>query len=257
MLYAFIASVAKEHNGSYTCNNPKGAAKSVDVHVTTESLLSSQLPEQVVVNHSSSCLEAEVSYHPVLQHCYWEAPDGSVTKCSRNQRKLNDRTVKYCNKLQSGVYMLHLEAGGKKETRKTAVCIAEKPNLLIQKEGDNLSVETKSVLPAQTTWMSSSFSNSSETNSSWEVIHEKHHTASDGFCNKTLNSFLKLSQVANKKVKFCLTNKAGKWCSEPVNLDPFTVLPPRGNTSSINSLINPLVVISYGCLYALCSWLCY
>ncbi|XP_015239843.1 PREDICTED: receptor-type tyrosine-protein kinase FLT3-like [Cyprinodon variegatus] len=213
MLYAFIASVAIEHNGSYTCYNSKGAAKSVDVHVTTESFLSSQLPKQVIVNHSNSCLEAEVSYHPVLHHCYWEAPDGSLTKCSRNQRKLNDRTVKYCNKLQSGEYMLHLEAGGKKETKKTAVCVVEEPDILIKKEGDNLSVETKSVLPAKTTWMSSSFSNSSETNSSWEVIHEKHHTASDGFCNKKLNSFLKLSQVPNKKVKFCLTNQAGNWCS--------------------------------------------
>ncbi|XP_015257407.1 PREDICTED: receptor-type tyrosine-protein kinase FLT3 [Cyprinodon variegatus] len=257
MLYAFIASVAIEHNGSYTCNNSKGAAKSVDVHVTTESFLSSQLPDQVVVNHSSSCLEAEVSYHPVLHHCYWEAPDGSLTKCSRNQRMLNDRTVKYCNKLQSGVYMLHLEAGGKKETKRTAVCAVDKPSFNFSREDDDFIAETISVLPAQTTWMSSSFSNSSETNSSWEVIHEKHHTASDGFCNKKLNSFLKLSQVAEKKVKFCLTNKAGNWCSEPVNLEPLMVQPPRDNASSINSLINPLVVISYGCLYALCSWLCY
>lgn len=32
---------------------------------------------------SSSCLEAGVSYHPVLRRCSWEAPDNTVRECVR------------------------------------------------------------------------------------------------------------------------------------------------------------------------------
>lgn len=32
---------------------------------------------------SSSCLEASVSYHPVLRRCFWETPNKTVTECIR------------------------------------------------------------------------------------------------------------------------------------------------------------------------------
>ncbi|PWA18142.1 hypothetical protein CCH79_00004192 [Gambusia affinis] len=76
MVYVFIRSVTSQHNGTYTCKN-SGGSKSVDVHVMAESFLSSQLPDQFVITQNSSCLPATVSYHPVLQRCYWEAPDGT------------------------------------------------------------------------------------------------------------------------------------------------------------------------------------
>lgn len=50
-----------------------------------EGFLSAQLQKSKIVlaKTSSSCLEASVSYHPVLQRCSWEAPDKNVTECIR------------------------------------------------------------------------------------------------------------------------------------------------------------------------------
>lgn len=49
-----------------------------------EGFLSAQLNKSKIIpaqNASSSCLEASVSYHPVLQHCSWEAPDKAMIQC--------------------------------------------------------------------------------------------------------------------------------------------------------------------------------
>uniref|UniRef100_A0A3B3X6W2 Ig-like domain-containing protein n=1 Tax=Poecilia mexicana TaxID=48701 RepID=A0A3B3X6W2_9TELE len=216
MLYAFIRSVTSQHNGTYTCKN-SGRIKSVDVHVTAESFLSSQLPDQFVTTQNISCLAANVSYHPVLQLCYWEAPDGSFTKCIRDETATKQRTVKYCGPLQSGEYKLHLEAGGKTETKKTIVCVLEKQEPSFKKTDNYLFVETVSVLPANSTWMMSSLSsgNSSETNPSWEVIESNNHPASDGFCNQKLTSNVSTINVTvATRFKFCLTDQAGSRCSE-------------------------------------------
>ncbi|XP_027861113.1 receptor-type tyrosine-protein kinase FLT3 [Xiphophorus couchianus] len=216
MLYVFIRSVTSQHNGTYTCKN-SDRTKSVDVHVTAESFITSQLPDQFVITQNSSCLAATVSYHPVLQHCYWEAPDGSFTKCIRDKKVTKHRTVKACGPLKSGVYKLHLEAGGKMETKETNVCVVEKQGSSIKKTDNYLFVETVSVLPAKSTWMmlSLSSSNSSETNPPWEVIERKNHSVSDGFCNQKLTSNVSTINVTvATKFKFCLTDQAGSWCSE-------------------------------------------
>ncbi|XP_043960309.1 receptor-type tyrosine-protein kinase FLT3-like [Gambusia affinis] len=216
MVYVFIRSVTSQHNGTYTCKN-SGGSKSVDVHVMAESFLSSQLPDQFVITQNSSCLPATVSYHPVLQRCYWEAPDGSFTKCIREEKVTKHRTVKKCGPLKSGVYKLHLEAGGKMETKNTSLCVAEEQRSSIKSTDHYLFVETVSVLPATSTWMRSSLStsNSSETNPSWEVIERKNHSVSDGFCNQKLTSNVSAINVTmSTKFQFCLTDQAGSRCSE-------------------------------------------
>ncbi|KAM4719088.1 receptor-type tyrosine-protein kinase FLT3-like [Anableps anableps] len=127
IVYAFIRSATLQDNGTYTCKDTGGKAISVDVHVTAESFLSSQLSDQFVFTQNSPRLTANVSYHPVLQHCYWEAPDGSFTKCIRDQGGPKHRPLRYCGSLQSGVYKLHLVAGGKTETKTTIVCVVGNP----------------------------------------------------------------------------------------------------------------------------------
>ncbi|KAM4544380.1 receptor-type tyrosine-protein kinase FLT3-like [Fundulus diaphanus] len=237
MVYAFIASAASDHSGTYTCKK-SNRAKSMDVHVRDKSFLSSQLPDQILITQNSSCLEADVFYHPELQHCNWEAPDGSVTKCIREQAVANHRTVRYCNPLQSGDYKLHLEAGGKTETKNTTVCVVETPAPKLSEENGLLIVETVSVLPANSTWMSSSSTtNGSETDSSWEVIHQDYHKPSHDFCNKKLVSFLSATQVAGSKFRFCLTNRVGTWCSEHYVLQTASLLASRGDPPSDSNFL--------------------
>uniref|UniRef100_A0AAZ1XLH2 Ig-like domain-containing protein n=1 Tax=Oreochromis aureus TaxID=47969 RepID=A0AAZ1XLH2_OREAU len=78
MAYLSIRSVREEHSGTYTCTSTDKNSKSVDVHVSDEVSLSAQLDETKIISAqeaSSTCLQATVSYHPVLQHCSWETPD--------------------------------------------------------------------------------------------------------------------------------------------------------------------------------------
>ncbi|XP_047205497.1 receptor-type tyrosine-protein kinase FLT3 [Girardinichthys multiradiatus] len=213
MVYVFIKSVTFNHSGRYTCNK----FKSVDVHVTAESFLSSQLPNQFVITQNNSCLEAGVSYHPMLQYCYWEAPDGSVTKCIMDLWVANNRTLKYCNSLQSGVYKLHLAAGGKTETKTTTVCVVDAQTQKFREENNHFVVETVSTLPANSTWMSSSSSNNSfDTDTVWEVIREVNHPVSGDFCNMKLYSSISQDLVTGEKLKFCLKNQVwleNPWCN--------------------------------------------
>lgn len=53
---------------------------------SAEGFLSARLDKSKILaaqTASSSCLEAQVSYRSVLQHCFWEAPDKTKTKCIR------------------------------------------------------------------------------------------------------------------------------------------------------------------------------
>ncbi|KAG7225040.1 hypothetical protein INR49_014495 [Caranx melampygus] len=53
-----------------------------------EGFLSVQLDKSKTVlaaEASSSCLQANVSYHPVLQHCSWQAPDKTISKCTKDK----------------------------------------------------------------------------------------------------------------------------------------------------------------------------
>lgn len=213
MLYAFIRPAALKHSGRYTCKDSKNKTKTIFVDVTDQSFLSSQLPDQFVINDTSSCLTAVVSYHPALQLCYWEAPDGSFTKCIRDQGVTQTRTVKYCGPFQSGAYKLHLEAGEKIETKSTSVCVVERPSPIFTRNETGINIETVSILPANSAWNLLVSSNiSSEITSFWEVIQTTYHRASNDFCNQKISSYL--STDPEVELKFCLTDQAGSWCKE-------------------------------------------
>ncbi|KAG8009456.1 Receptor-type tyrosine-protein kinase FLT3, partial [Nibea albiflora] len=75
MAYLFIKSVGVHHSGTYTCRS-QNKIKSVYIHVQAEGFVSATLDETKIVpaeNASKSCLQANVSYEPVLEHCFWEA----------------------------------------------------------------------------------------------------------------------------------------------------------------------------------------
>lgn len=108
-------------------------------------------------NAYGSCLEAKVSYSPVIRRCVWETPNNTLVKCTLQNWVTNNnryrcmtrcrqrlmsaiciffltnslwtlfffwcRTVKFCNPIKSGDYKLHLEAGERKETKTISVCV--------------------------------------------------------------------------------------------------------------------------------------
>ncbi|XP_060950012.1 receptor-type tyrosine-protein kinase FLT3 [Limanda limanda] len=219
MAYLFIESVSVEDGGMYTCRHPKKKTKSVYIQVQAEGFLSVQLNESKIVpaqKASSSCLQAEVSYHPVLQSCSWEAPDKTITKCQRDKWVTKHRSVQLCGSLKPGDYKLHLEAGKQKETKTISVCVVDAPKFsFVSSEIDNnLNLEVVSLVPANYSWMvCSSVDGRCEADSSWEKIPDTNRTDSDVSCNKTINTSLRRDQATDKYVKFCLSNSVGSWCS--------------------------------------------
>ncbi|XP_040922128.1 receptor-type tyrosine-protein kinase FLT3 [Toxotes jaculatrix] len=220
MAYLFIKSVSVEDSGTYTCRSPKNKTKSVYIQVQAEGFLSVQLDKSKILpaqDAPTSCLQASVSYHPVLQHCYWETPDGNNTKCIREEWVTKHRTVKLCVPLKSGDYKLHLEAGGRKETKTISVCVADTPKFFFMGNpfNDTLTFEAVSPVPANYTWMSCSLPNDScETDSSWKEIPDTFQTDTDVSCNKTIKSLLRGNQVEGHHLKFCLANSLGSWCHQ-------------------------------------------
>ncbi|KAL7373603.1 hypothetical protein ABVT39_010362 [Epinephelus coioides] len=216
MTYLFIDSVSVDHSGTYTCRTDNQMTKSVYIHVQAEGYLSVQLDESKIMSAqeaSSSCLEASVSYHPVLQHCYWEAPDKTMTKCIRENWVTKHRTVKLCDVLRSGVYKLHVEAGGKNETKAMSLCVVDTPNIWIDNDTDTFNVEMETLVPANYNWTSCIWTiEGCETNSSWEEIPESSQTDSDVLCKKTIKSSVSRDRVNGHRLRFCLTNSVGSWC---------------------------------------------
>ncbi|KAL4001037.1 leucine-rich repeat LGI family member 3 [Sarotherodon galilaeus] len=219
MAYLSIRSVREEHSGTYTCTSTNKTPKSVHVHVSDEVSLSAQLDETKIISAqeaSSTCLQATVSYHPVLQHCSWETPDKKRTKCVRETWVTQHRTVKLCDPLISGDYTLHLEAGGQKETKTISVCVVDEPkfNFLFNKDDGTINLETASLLPANYTWMFCSKSNDScETDSSWDEVPNASNTVSETdsnfSCNKPIKSSVSKDVVKGDQFRFCLTNSVG------------------------------------------------
>ncbi|XP_041817621.1 receptor-type tyrosine-protein kinase FLT3 isoform X2 [Chelmon rostratus] len=255
MAYLLIRSVSVDHSGTYTCSSPKGKTKSVYVHVQAEGFLSVQLDKSKIIagqNASSSCLQASVSYHPVLEHCSWEAPDKTMTKCIREDWVTKHRTVKLCHPLKSGDYKLHLEGGGLKETKTISVCVVDEPTFKFRINEDNntLTFETVSLVPANYTWMSCSSSNDScETDSSWKEIPGASQTDSDVFCNKTIKSSLRRELVDGHHLRFCLTNSVDSWCQTKFSIYPSLSLqasrgaPDSDNGSSVVLKVGSLVLL--------------
>ncbi|XP_069007814.1 receptor-type tyrosine-protein kinase FLT3 [Embiotoca jacksoni] len=217
MAYLLIRSVSVQHSGTYTCKI-KNKIKSVYVLVQAESFLSAHLDESKFIAASDApgtCLQASVSYHPVLQRCFWETPDKNMTKCTRDEWVTMHRTVRLFNPHKSGDYKLHLEAGGQKETKTISVCVVDKPTFKFQfnEANDTITVETVSFVPANYTWLSCSSSNDScETDSSWKEILTARRIDSDSYCNKTIKSSVNRELVSGNHIRFCLTNSFGSWC---------------------------------------------
>ncbi|XP_031706207.1 receptor-type tyrosine-protein kinase FLT3 isoform X1 [Anarrhichthys ocellatus] len=255
MSYLFIESVNVDHSGTYTCRSQNHKTRSVDVHVQAEGFLSVQLDKSLTIpaqNALSSCLQASVSYHPVLQHCSWEDPDKNMTNCIRDSWVTKHRTVKRCDVLKSGDYKLHLEAGGRKETKTISVCVVDTPKF---KFGNNevnkpFTVETASLVPANYTWMSCPSNDSiCETDSSWKEIPEASQTDSDVSCEKTIKSSLSRDLVDGHRLKFCLTNSIDSWCKiqYSVNYSPLLL----HSTGSANTDDGSLMVLKVGSLILL------
>ncbi|XP_029979596.1 receptor-type tyrosine-protein kinase FLT3 [Sphaeramia orbicularis] len=225
MTYLFVESVKVTHSGTYTCRGPKNKTKSVHVHIQAEGFLSIQLDERKIIPAWSTpnpCLQSNISYHPVLQQCTWEAPNKIKTKCTREEWVTKHRKVTLCQ-LETGEYKLHMEAGGQKKTKTVSVCLVEKPSFKfdISEDNNTFNMKTVSLVPANYTWMSCSNA-SCETESSWEEVPETSQTDAEVSCSKTIKSSLSRHAVYGQQVMFCVTNSVGTWCHQPT-----VYYPPR------------------------------
>lgn len=223
MAYLFIKSVTLDHSGIYTCRGSQNKTKSVYIHVQAEDVLSVQLDKSKIVqaqNASHYELQANVSYHPVLQHCSWEAPDKTRTKCIRDEWVTKHRTVRLRGPFISGDYKLHLKAGEQNQTKTISVCVWDTPKFKFRVDdaNDTFTFETVSLVPANYTWMSCSPSNDSscESDTAWREIPGAFETDSDVLCNKTITSSLKRDLVDGGHFRFCLTHSFGSWCEKEV-----------------------------------------
>ncbi|XP_034561869.1 receptor-type tyrosine-protein kinase FLT3 isoform X2 [Notolabrus celidotus] len=218
MTYLYIQSVHVNHTGTYTCRSPSNKVKSVYINIQEEGFLSSQLDERKILlagSASKSCLQAQVSYHPVLQNCSWEAPNKTVTKCIRDQWVTKHSTVKLCDPLRSGDYKLHLEAGGQNETKTVTVCVADPPKFKFSADeaDETFTFKTVSPVPANYTWKCCPSANDSDcdSDSTWKVIESG--SDSNISCSKTLKSSVGQKDCRDGHyLKFCLTNSVGSWC---------------------------------------------
>ncbi|XP_028289690.1 receptor-type tyrosine-protein kinase FLT3 [Gouania willdenowi] len=232
MAYLFIRSVRVEHSGTYTCRDPNNQNKSVYVNVHTEGFLSANLHDSLVTSveaRSHTCLNASISYHPVLQHCSWEAPDKHRNKCVTDEHVTMHRNVRLCESLTSGEYKLHLMAGGYIVTKTVSVCIVDKPKFEVNFLGDRINVETTTHVPANYTWLFCSAANhSSDTVSEWMKVPNSNQSDTDFLCNKTIKSSIDRNLVNEQKIKFCLTNSVGSWCSDCISV-PISSQRSRGD----------------------------
>ncbi|RVE58832.1 hypothetical protein OJAV_G00197870 [Oryzias javanicus] len=218
--YLSIPKVSEKHSGIYTCSlNNKD--KSFHVQVQAEGFVSAQLDERLNVlaeKKAGACLEAKLSYHPALQLCYWEDPDGNVIKCKETWATKH-RTVKFCELKTSGIYKLFLEAAGKKETKEITVCVADKTEFKLEKGNNSLTYEVEIVAPVHFTWTSCKSNDSCKTRTSWHKVADGYEEHPDELCVKNVKSSLNGSQAAGFYVKFCVKNSLGIWCDQTYGLN--------------------------------------
>ncbi|KAM8823818.1 receptor-type tyrosine-protein kinase FLT3-like isoform 2-T2 [Spinachia spinachia] len=253
MSYLSIESVNVHHNGTYTCRTDENKTKSVHIRIQAEVLVSVQLEEARIIlpkNGPRSCLQATVSYHHVLQQCYWEAPDTNVTKCQRDRWVTHHRVVKLCEELMSGDYKLHLEAGGQKDTKTISVCVVDTPKFKFSlRDLDNsFTIETATLVPANYTWMECPSNDSCEADSSWTEIENASQTDSDVACEKTIRSSLSRELVDQRHLKFCVTNSVGSWCQQQFIPDKPQ---PQASTGSASTDDGSFMLLKVGSLILL------
>uniref|UniRef100_A0A1A8GQ23 receptor protein-tyrosine kinase n=1 Tax=Nothobranchius korthausae TaxID=1143690 RepID=A0A1A8GQ23_9TELE len=248
MKYVYFRRVNESHSGTYTCSSSPNKNKSVSVLVTGERLFSSKLDDRIVTKKNGTCLTADVFYHPELRRCYWETPDGHTTKCTMDKVVTKPRVVKLCDSLTSGVYRLHLEAGGAPETKNITVCVAETPTFKFNKINNEFHCETVSPFPAEFTWTSCNQSNHNE---SWNVI--KKENRSDNFCNKKITSFVDRDLVLGDHLRFCLTNSLGSWCDTWKLVTEPAIIPkaPDGNVFLLLKVSASVLLLALGVVMVL------
>ncbi|KAJ0022934.1 hypothetical protein NQD34_015068 [Periophthalmus magnuspinnatus] len=213
MLYLSIPFLNINDSGTYACRSGN-QTKSVHVSVQAEGSLTVDLEEHLIIKAesiSSLCLQANLSYHPFLQDCTWETPDKREIKCSTEPWATKHRNVTLCEPINTGVYRLHVEAGGKNITKSISLCIADTPDLKITIFNNTYIATTMSVVPADYYWMSCS-NDSCEADSSWEVIAQTKKSDLELSCRRTIKSSLSRRLVSGLYVKFCLNNSVGQSC---------------------------------------------
>lgn len=213
MWYLSIPSLTVNDSGTYTCKN-ETHTKSLNVSVQAEGSLSVEMESLAILreNISSSCLQANVSYHPSIQKCFWETPDQKAN-CLTDDWLIKQRRVRLCKRLQTGEYKLHIEAGGRKETKSISLCVVDKPDLKISAEGETYTVKFSTHVPANYSWMSCS-NNCYEVESSWEVINKTIKIDSVS-CKKDIQSSLRRFPAGLLFLRVCLANSVSQWCGPP------------------------------------------
>ncbi|XP_029384917.1 receptor-type tyrosine-protein kinase FLT3 isoform X2 [Echeneis naucrates] len=249
MTYLFIKEVNVEDSGTYT-GKWQEKHKSVYVHVQAEGFLNVHLNKTKIVsaqNASSSCLQADLSYHPLLQSCLWRAPDKTMTKCVRENWVTKHRTVKLCGQLKSGDYTLHLVAGGQEKSKTISVCVVDQPKFLfgVNNTDNSLTLATTTLVPASFFWVFCS-NDSCETDSSWKEIPDSFQRDTDASCNKTIKSSLR-RQAHGQPLKFCLKNAIGFWCSNLINYPLF----PSASIGTQRTNDNSTIMLKVGSLLLL------
>ncbi|XP_053198847.1 receptor-type tyrosine-protein kinase FLT3 [Scomber japonicus] len=252
MAYLLIESVSVNHTGIYTCRNQVNKTKSVNISVQAKDFLSVKLDDRRIVQASNSCLQANVSYQPILQRCTWEDPDKIRTKCTREEWVTMHRNVTLCNHLKSGEYKLHLEAGGQKETKTVSVCVIDKPKFNFKTVDNNFTIETWSHVPANYSWMSCSTNVSCETDFDWKEVNGTAQTDSEVSCNKTIKSSVSRQKVDGEdQIKFCITTLVGSECKIfPVYKWP-SPQQSIGSSPPVNDNSTVLRTVCFGLLSAL------
>ncbi|XP_047423750.1 receptor-type tyrosine-protein kinase FLT3-like isoform X2 [Mugil cephalus] len=234
--YLLMTSLNFNNSGTYTCRNTDGKTKSFNIHVQAEGFLSAQLNETKILSAedmSSFSLQATVSYYPLLTHCFWEAPNKTVTKCTRDTWVTKHRNVMLHQPLETGEYKLHLEAGGHKETKTISVCVVDTPKFTFTEDDDEVMVHTSSLVPANYSWLSCS-----SMNDSCEIIHNE--TDSDVLCDKMIKrNMSKYWEGSTVYLKFCLTNSINSWCDKYHLIWPKTskVLQPKDHPQDDGTLL--------------------
>ncbi|KAF6727283.1 hypothetical protein FQA47_022599 [Oryzias melastigma] len=230
-----VSTTRYEDKGVTCCATNTEGQECTQLYDYAEGFVSAQLDERlnVLAEKKAGCLEAKLSYRPALQLCYWEDPDGKVTKCTETW-VTKHRTVKFCELKTSGIYKLFLEAAGKKETKEITVCLADKPEFKFEKGYNSLTYEVESVAPVNFTWTSCKSSNDScKTNSSWEVVADGYEEHPDELCVKNVKSSLNEDKVAGSLVKFCVKNSLGFWCEQTYVMQ--TAASPQASTGFLHS----------------------
>ncbi|KAM3860707.1 receptor-type tyrosine-protein kinase FLT3-like [Diretmus argenteus] len=214
----------------------------------TEGFLFVDLDESKTISvqkASSFYLRASVSSHPLLQHCTWEDPG-----------KNKIATLELHGPHKSGEYKLHLEAGGRRETKTMSLCVADAPEFHCDQDSivERITCRTTSPGPVTITWKSCSQSNDSAP--VCKEIPDTDQSDSGLFCNKMLSRSLSTDLLDGNPFQVCLNNSLGDWCSgeryyrlpEPSRVDPDTggsMLLKVGSLFLLLALVVVSVVLIY------------